>query len=323
MLQRRTMLLGGGAAIFGAQQAALAQNRFPTKPIHLVVGYSPGGGNDLIARIVATALQSKLAQPILVENKPGAQSIVAAELVAKAAPDGYTLLVAPSGLLTINPAVYAKLPYDPTKDFAPITLLAEFPLLLVVGAEQPIKTLGELIEYGRSHPDLANYASSATPFQLAAELLNLSTDSKFQHIPFRGSGDAAQAIQSGQVLMGFVDPGPITGLLKAGRLRALGITTARRPPDFPDVPTMAEVGIRDMEIVLWTGLVAPAGTPSDILMLLQDALSEALEMPSVETAMDAILVDPRATSPKEFAEIIVRDAARWKEVAAKANIKME
>lgn len=323
MMQRRTMLLGGAAAVLGAPRAAFAQDRFPIKPIRMVVGYSPGGGNDLIARIVATALQSKLAQPVVVDNKPGAHSIVAAEIVARAPPDGYTLLVAPSGTLTINPAVYAKLPYDPVKDFAPISLLAEFPLLLVVGAEQPIKSLRELIDYGRAHPDLANYASSAAPFQLATELFNQRTNSKFQHIPYRGSGDAAQAIQSGQVLMGFVDPGPIAGLLKAGKLRALAITTARRPPDFPDVPTMAEAGVSDMEIVLWTGLVAPAGTPSDIVSLLQDALSEALEAPAVESAMDAISVDPRVCSAKEFSEIISSDAARWKEVAAKANIKLE
>jgi tripartite-type tricarboxylate transporter receptor subunit TctC len=289
----------------------------------MVVGYSPAGGNDLIARIVATRLQGKLGQPVIVENKPGAQSIVAAEMVAKAPPDGYTLLVAPSGPLTINPAVYAKLPYDPVKDFAPLSLLAEFPLLLIVGGEQPVKSVKELVEYGRANPKLANYASSATPFQLAAELFNQRTDSKFQHIPFRGSGDMAQAVMSGQVLMAFADSGPIVGPLKAGKLRALGITTARRPPDFPDVPTMAESGVSDMEISLWTGLVAPAGTPAEVQAMLQDAVVDTLEMPVVKEAMDAISVDARGTSSKEFAEIIVRDIARWKAVAAKANIKIE
>src|SRR5580704_5074284 len=174
---------------------------YPSKPIRLVVGYSPGGGNDLIARIVATRLQTKLNQPVIVENRPGAQSIVAAELVAKAAPDGYTLLVAPSGPMTINPAVYSKLPYDPVKDFVPVTMLAEFPLLLVVGADQPVTSVKELVEYGRANPKLANYASSATPFQLASELFNLRTQSKFQHIPYKGSGDAVQAVMAGQVLM--------------------------------------------------------------------------------------------------------------------------
>ena len=165
---------------------------YPARPIRLVVGYSPGGGNDLIARIVAAKLQEKLGQPVIVDNRPGAQSIVAAEAVAKAPSDGYTLLVAPSGPMTINPAVYAKLSYAPERDFAPVSLLAEFPLLLAVGAEQPPRTVRELVEYGRANPKLANYASSATPFQLASELFNQRTGSKFQHIPYRGSGDACR-----------------------------------------------------------------------------------------------------------------------------------
>ena len=320
-MRRLILALCGLLAL--AWPAAAQPVKYPNKPIKLVVGYSPGGGNDLIARIVAARLQEKLGQPIVVDNKPGAQSIVAAELVAKAVPDGYTLLVAPSGPLTINPAVYSKLPYDPVKDFAPISLLAEFPLLLIVGAEQPIKTVKDLIEYGRAKPDQANYASSATPFQLAAELFNQRTGSNFQHIPFRGSGDMVQAILSGQVLMAFADTGPIAGPLKGGKLRALGITTARRPPEFPDVPTMAESGVPDMDIELWTGLVAPAGTPAEIISLLQDAVTDTLEMPAVKQAMDAISVDPRSTTSAEFRELIKNDAARWKAVAEKANIKLD
>ena len=261
---------------------AVAQ-QYPSKPIRLIVGYSPGGGNDLIARIVATRLQTKLNQPVIVENKPGAQSIVAAELVAKAAPDGYTLLIAPSGPMTINPAVYAKLPYDPVRDFVPVTMLAEFPLLLVVGAEQPVKSVKELVEYARGNPALANYASSATPFQLASELFNVRTQSKFQHIPYKGSGDAVQAVMAGQVLMALADSGPIAGPLKAGKLRALAITTARRPPDFPDVPTMAEAGVPDMDIALWTGLVAPKGTSPAWVLRTAVPPPAAVRMPVTST----------------------------------------
>lgn len=307
-------------AVFGASPQA---QPYPSKPIKLIVGYTPGGGNDLIARIVATKLQDKLGQPVLVENKPGAQSIVAAELVAKSAPDGYTLLMAPSGPLTVNPAIHARLPYDPAKDFVPISLVAEFPLLLVVGADQPVKTVRELIEYGRTHPQLANYASSAAPFQLAAELFNQRTGSKFQHIPYRGSGDAAQAVASGQVLMTIADSGPISGLLRAGKLRALAITTAKRPPAFPDVPTLAESGIGGMEIALWTGIVAPAGTPADIVTLLQDAIADTLALPAVEQALENINVDPRAMPSREFGDLIAQDAARWKAIATAANIKVE
>src|SRR5260370_485644 len=241
----RRLLLGRGAATaFGG--LALAQS-FPTGSLHRIVGYTPGGGNDLIARIVAAKLQDKLGQTVVVENKPGAQSIVAAELVAKAPPDGYTLLVAPSGPMTINPAVYSKLPYDPLRDFVPISLLAEFPLLLVVGADQPPKTLKELVEDGRDNPKLANYASSATPFQLASELFNQRAGARFQLFPSRGSGDAVQAVLAGQVLMTIAATGPVAGPLKGGKLRALGIPTPKRPPAFPDVPTFTEQGIDDMQ----------------------------------------------------------------------------
>jgi tripartite-type tricarboxylate transporter receptor subunit TctC len=319
MLKRLLLVLCAALSMNGPAAA----QQYPSKPIRLVVGYSAGGGNDLIARIVAARLQSKLGQPVIVENKPGAQSIVAAEFVAKAAPDGYTLLIAPSGPMTINPAVYAKLPYDPVKDFVPVTLLAEFPLLLVVGAEQPVKSVKELVEYGRANPNLANYAASATPFQLASELFNARTQSKFLHIPYKGSGDAVQAVMAGQVLMALADSGPIAGPLKGGKLRALAITTARRPPDFPDVPTMAEAGVPDMEIALWTGLVAPAGTSPQIVTLLQDVIADILDEAAIRTAFDAISVDARALSSRDFADVIARDAARWKQVALSANIKIE
>ncbi|HYD04417.1 MAG TPA: tripartite tricarboxylate transporter substrate-binding protein, partial [Reyranella sp.] len=197
MLRRSLLASGVALPLIGG---ARAQSTFPNKPIRLVIGYSAGGGNDLIARIVAAKLQDKLGQPVVVDNKPGAQSIVAAEIVAKAPPDGYTLLIAPSGPMTINPAVFSKLPYDPLRDFAPISLLAEFPLLLAVGADQPPRSLKELVEYGRANPKLANYASSATPFQLASELFNQRTGSAFQHIPYKGSGDMVQAVMAGQVL---------------------------------------------------------------------------------------------------------------------------
>jgi tripartite-type tricarboxylate transporter receptor subunit TctC len=317
----KRLILGLLAGVIFALPA-LAQT-YPSRPIHLVVGYSPGGGNDLIARIVAAKLQEKLGQPVVVDNKPGAQSIVAAELVAKAPSDGYTLLVAPSGPMTINPAVYATLSYSPEHDFAPVSLLAEFPLLLAVGAEQPPKTVRELVEYGRANPKLANYASSATPFQLAAELFNQRTGSKFQHIPYRGSGDAVQAVAAGQVLMTISDSGPMAGPLKGGKLRALGITANQRNPAFPDVPTLQEAGVPDMEISLWTGIVAPIHTPPGVVSVLQQAIRQVLVLADVKAAMAAIAVEPRSTTPDEYRDLIARDTARWKAVAATANIKLE
>jgi tripartite-type tricarboxylate transporter receptor subunit TctC len=302
--------------------AALAQ-AYPGKPVRLVVGYSVGGGNDLIARIVAARMQDKLGQPVVVDNKPGAQAMIAAELVAKSPPDGYTLLMAPSGLLTVNPAVYARLPYAPEKDFAPVSLLASFPLMMVVAGDSPIKSVRDLIDYGRAHPDKANYASSATPFQLATELFNQRTASKFLQIPYRGSGDAGQAVANGTVLMTIADTGPLTGLLKAGKLRGLAITAAKRHPTFLDVPTMAEAGISDLEVSLWTGIVAPAGTPAAIVNKLNTAIHGVLAMPEVQTALLNIAVEPRHTSPDEYRALVVRDTLRWKTVANTANIRLE
>jgi len=303
-------------------EPAFAQ-AYPSKPIRIVVGYSAGGGNDLIGRIVAAKLQEKLGQSVVIDNKPGAQSIVAAELVAKAPADGYTLLMAPSGPMTINPAIYAKLPYSPEKDFAPISLLAAFPLMLVVGAEQPIKTVRDLIDYGHAYPDKANYASSAAPLQLAAEFFNQRTGSTFQHIPYRGSGDIVQAVTSGQVLMAFADAAPIAGPLAAGKLRALGVTTDKPDPSYPGVPTMAEAGVPDLVISLWTGFAAPAGTPGEIIAVLNKAIVEVVAMPEVHTAFKAISVDPRSSTPDEYRALIAKDAARWKAIATAANIKLE
>ena len=305
--------------------AAIAQpaaQPYPTKAIRLIVGSSAGGGGDTFARVTAQALSNVLGQQVVIDNRAGAGGNIGADLVAKAPPDGYTLLFVYTGHV-LNPSLYPKLPFDTVRDFAPVSLLAEFPLLLVVGADQPPKTLQELVEYARANPKLANYASSATPFQLASELFNQRTGAAFQHIPYRGSGDAVQAVLAGQVLMTIADSGPIAGPLKAGKLRALGITTAKRPPAFPDVPTFAEQGISDMEIDLWTGVVAPNGTPPDLVEHLQDLIEDTLEMPAVRNALEAIFVDPRSTSTKEFRKIIVRDSARWKAVAAKANIRLD
>ena len=304
-----------------AASAAHAQN-YPTKPIRLVVGYSPGGGNDVMARIVAAKLQDRLGQPVVVENKAGAQSIIAAEFVAKAPPDGYTLLVAPSGPMTINPAIYSKLPYSPREDFAPVSLIAEFPLLLAVTAALPVKTMPELVAHAKARPGEANYASSAAPFQLAAELFNQKTGSKFVHVPFKGSGDAVAAVATGTVIMTISDAGPISAGLQGGTIRALAVTSAARHPAFSGVPTMTEAGIPDMVITLWTGIVAPAGTPAPIIKRLQEEIAEIMRLPDVRERYASLGIDAVSSTPEIYARRIADDIARWTAMAKAADIKL-
>ncbi|HET9351390.1 MAG TPA: tripartite tricarboxylate transporter substrate binding protein, partial [Burkholderiales bacterium] len=231
---------------------AAAQESYPSKPIRIIVGYSAGGGNDIIVRVMQPELAKGLGQPVVVENRPGAQSIVAAELVAKAPADGYTLLMGPSGPMTINPATYSKLPYHPQRDFAPISMICSFPLIVVVSSSLPVKNIQDLVAYAKANPGKSNYASSAGVFQVATELFKQKTGTSFEMIPYKGSGESIQAVIAGQVTMTIVDPAPAAGPLKAGTIRALAVTSANRHPNWPDVPTMAEAGVADMEVPVWT-----------------------------------------------------------------------
>ena len=296
---------------------------FPGKPIRIIVGYAAGGGNDIVLRLIAPKLAEGLGQPVIVENKPGAQSIVAAEYVAKAAPDGYTLLMGASGPIAINPAIYSKLSYSPLRDFVPISMIGSFPLILVVNAALPIHSVRELVAYAKANPDKANYGASAAPFQLASELLNLRTGAKFAYIPYKGSNESINAVMSGQVTMTIADPPPATGPLMGGRVRGLAVTSATRHPAWPDLPTMAEAGIPDIEIVLWSGLLAPAGTPAAIVRKLQDEVARVVRLAEIRERLAGMAIDPVGNTSEEFARIIAADIAKWTAVAKAANIKAD
>lgn len=296
---------------------------FPSKPIRIVVGYAAGGGNDIVIRIIAPKMTEGLGQPIIVENRPGAQSIVAAEYVAKTAPDGYTLLMGPSGPITMNPATYTKLPYSPLRDFVPISMIGSFPLIMVVHPALPVRSVKELVEYAKANPDKANYGASAAPFQLASELLNLRTGTRFAHIPYKGSNESINAVMSGHVMMTIADPPPATGPLTGGRLRGLAVTSAARHPAWPDLPTMAEAGIPDIEITLWSGLLAPAGTPAAIIRKLQDEVTRVVRLAEIRERLAGMAIDPVGNTSEEFARIIAADIAKWTAVAKAANIKAD
>ena len=303
-------------------QVAAAKN-FPAKPIRIVVGYVPGGGNDIIVRIMVPRLSESLGQPVVVDNRPGAQSIIAAELVAKSNPDGYTLLMGPSGPMTMNPAIYPTLPYSPLRDFAPITMIGSFPLMVVVSAALPARSVRELVDYAKAAPDKANYGASAAAFQLATELFNQKTGTKFQYIPYKGSNESVNAVISGQVTMTIADPPPVVGLLKAGRLRALAVTSRARHPVWPELPTLAEAGVPDIEVILWTGFQAPAATPRAVIGKLRDEVARVVHLPEIRERFAVMAIDPSGNSPEEFARIIASDIKKWTAVAKAGNIKAE
>ena len=314
--------LGSLLAACACAQEDPAKN-FPNKPIRVIVGYAAGGGNDIVMRIVAPKMAEGLGQPVIVENKPGAQSIVAAEHVAKAAPDGYTLLMGASGPITMNPALYSRLPYAPLRDFVPISMIGSFPLIMVVNPALPIRSVRELVDYAKANPDKANYGASAAPFQLASELLNQRTGARFAHIPYKGSNESTNAVMSGQVTMTIADPPPVTGPLAGGRVRGLAITSATRHPAWPDIPTMAEAGVADIEIVLWSGLLAPAGTPAAIVRKLQEEVARVVRLAEIRERLASLAIDPAGNSSEEFARFIAADIAKWTGVAKAANIKAD
>jgi tripartite-type tricarboxylate transporter receptor subunit TctC len=294
---------------------------YPNKPIRIVVGYSAGGGNDIIVRVMAPELSKGLGQTVVVENKPGAQSIIAAELVAKSAPDGYTLFMGPSGPMTINPATYSKLPYDAQRDFTPISMICAFPLIVVVDPKLGIDSMKGLVDYAKKNPGKANYASSAGVFQVTTELFKQKTGADFQLIPYKGSGESVKAVIAGEVTMTIVDPAPAAGPIKAGTVKALAVTTEKRHPSWPQVPTMAEAGIPDMVVPVWTALFAPAKTPPAVVARLQKEVARVVRTPEVRERFAAMGLEPVGGTPEELARVVARDLERYKAVAKAANIK--
>jgi tripartite-type tricarboxylate transporter receptor subunit TctC len=305
---------------FSGLSSLAQEGPYPGKPVRIVVGYSAGGGNDLIARVIAPQMSESLGQPIIIENKPGAQSIIAAELVAKSAPDGYTLLMGPSGPMTINPATYSKLPYS-VRDFAPIGMICSFPLIVVVNPQLPVRTIKDLIEYGKANPARANYGSSAGIFQIATELFKQKTGAPFEMISYKGSNESVQAVAAGQVTTTFADPAPVMGALKAGTVRGLAVTSAKRHPSWPDLPTLVELGMPDLEVPVWAALFAPAKTPPAIVARLQREIARVVQLPDIKERFAALGVDPVGGTTEELARQVARDVEKWTAVAKAAGIR--
>jgi tripartite-type tricarboxylate transporter receptor subunit TctC len=296
--------------------------KYPSRPIHIVVGFTPGGGNDLIARIVGQKLSEDLGQSVIIDNKPGAGAIVATEYVAKSTPDGYTLLVGASGAMSINPAVYTKLSYDSIRDFIPVSELGSFPLILIVNASSPFKSVAELVAYAKANPDKANYSSASTAFQLATELFKQKTGAPMQEIPYKGAADSVMAVISGQVTATIADAGPVSGQIKGGQVRALAVGAPKRTEDLPDVPTMKEAGA-EVEAVLWSGIFVPKNTPAGIVKKLEGEFMRIARLPDVIARLKPLGIESVGNSSDEFSRILISDIARWTAVAKAANIKLE
>ena len=311
------------AAFVLAFAAAAQAQSYPSKPIRLVVGFPPGGGMDLSARVYAAKLQEPLGVPIVVENRPGATGIVAGEVVAKAAPDGYTLLVGASGQMTINPVILSNHPYDTVRDFAAVTTLAQFPMVIAVNPAFPAKSLAELIALAKAKPGELSYSHGGATHQVAAEMFNQAVGIRLRNIPYKGGAPAVGAAVAGDVPIVIVDSAAAAAQIRAGRLRVLAVTSAARTPLVPGAPTVAESGVPGYDIAVWAGLFAPAGTPQAVVSRLYDEASRAMSSPDTREKLKAIGMDPGGLSPAQLAEMIKADLARYTAIVKAANIRAD
>jgi tripartite-type tricarboxylate transporter receptor subunit TctC len=298
---------------------------YPNKPIRIVVPQAPGGGNDTIARMISHKLTPALKQQVVADNRPGAGGMIAAELVAKAAPDGYTLLLGNMATLTIIPNIQKKIPYDPLKDFDPVSLIASAPHLLVVHPSVPVNSVKQLIALAKAKPDQLNYASNGigSTTHLATELFKLMTGTRIVHVPYKGLSPALTDLLSGQMQLMFSSAVAMLPHVKSGRLRALAMTGAKRSPSIPDIPTVAESGVRDYEAGSWYGIVAPAGTARPIIDLLNREIVAAIKSPDIFDRLTLEAVTPVGNTPEEFAAYIRVEHARIAKVVKASSAKFE
>ena len=302
---------------------AAAQANYPSKPIHIIVGFAAGGGNDILARIVGQKLSENIGQPVVIENKPGAGAIIATELVARAPADGYTVLVGASGAIVINPAVYTKLPYDPLRDFVPVSMMASFPLFLVVSPTLPVKSVPDLVAYAKAHPDKAHYAGASAAFELATELFKTHTGLKADFVAYKSTTESVTAIISDEVLFTIGDSPAVAGPIKSGQVKALAVTSPKRSSEIPDVPTMQEQGVRGADVALFSGFFLPRATPAPIVQKLQDEVIRVIKAPDVQQRLRGLSAEPAGITSAEFRKVIEKEIPQWTEVARAANIKIE
>jgi tripartite-type tricarboxylate transporter receptor subunit TctC len=304
--------------------AAGAQEAYPSRPVRFILPFPPGGGTDILGRLIAERLSAGLGQPVVTENRGGAGGNVGAEAAAHSAPDGYTIvLVAPS--LAISPSLYSRLNYDPVKDLAPLSLVATVPNVMLTNPSVEAKNLQEFIALARARPGAMNYGSggAGTSNHLAGELFNIVTGAKLVHVPYKGVNLAMQGVLSGEIHLVFIGIPAALPHIKAGRLRALALVAPQRSPALPDVPTAAEAGLKDFEVTTWYGVMAPAGTPRPIVTRLNGELVKIMNTPEVKERLAGMATDPLTSTPEEFAAYLKQEIAKWGDVVRKANLKAD
>jgi tripartite-type tricarboxylate transporter receptor subunit TctC len=324
-ITRRGLLALGAAALAVGTGAAEAQD-YPTKPVRIVVPFTPAGTTDIQARIVAQHLSEALGQTFVVDNRPGAAGNLGSELVAKAAPDGYTLLMCTVSTHGINPALYgAKIPYDAIKDFAPVSLVSTVPNMLVVNPSVPVKTVPELIAYAKKNPGKLNFASSGsgTSIHLSGELFKTMTGVDMVHVPYKGSAPALTDLIGGQVDLMFDNMPSSIEFVRAGKLRAVAVTTAHRSPALPDVPTVAESGVPGYEATAWFGVLATGGTPKPIVDKLSAEIQKMVKRPEVRAKLAEQGAEPVGDTPEEFRTFIKAELEKWATVVKASGARVD
>lgn len=304
-----------------APAAGLAQT-FPSKPIRIVVGFAAGGSTDLLARLAASKLASSLGQPVVVENRPGAGGNIAAEMVAKSAPDGHVLLVTPSSF-SVNPSLYRRPPYDALKDFAPVTGLSSYMLFLVCHPSVPARSVKDLVAIARARPGHVNYSSAGTgtTTHISGELLAFMTDTKMTHVPFRGTGQQLPALLSGEVAVAFGST-TVVPVIQARRVVLLGVTGAKRFPGFPNAPTIAET-VPGYEVDSWNAMFAPAGTPSSVTKLVSDHVARGLKQADAADVLEKQGLQEAAHGPDELAALVAREVSKWAKMIKSSQIPLQ
>ena len=317
---RATLLLAALSAACGAHADA-----YPSRPIRFVVAFPPGGGTDIIARSIAQKLSERVSQQVLVDNRPGAGGNIGTEIVAKSAPDGYTMLMGSAGPLAINASLFKTMPFDPQHDLAPVTLAASTPNVLVVHPSLGVTTVKELIALAKNSPGRINFASSGfgTPAQLAGELFNSMAGVKLVHVPYKGAAPALADLLGGQVQLMFSTMPPALPHVKDGKLRALAVTSLKRSPAAPELPTLAEAGLPGFEANTWHGVVLPAGAPAEVIAKLNREIVAILHLPDVVERLSAQGAEPVGSTPEEFAAYIRSETAKWAKVVRESGAKAE